>query len=90
VVPSGQKLTLGLQPKITLQVVNFRFCTVPSASAIFKSILEVVFITACDSASIVSIVSKRRLFSFIVNQESRENYGWSGTTVMLFFVRKDV
>jgi hypothetical protein len=37
-LPSGQKLTLDLRPPSPSRV-----CTVPSASAIFKCILEVVF-----------------------------------------------
>jgi hypothetical protein len=39
-------------------------CIIPSVSAIFKYVLEVVFVrvfsTACDSAFIISVVSKQR------------------------------
>jgi hypothetical protein len=77
VLPSGQKLTLGLLATITLEVTHLlRVCTVPSASAIYKCILEVVF---CKSdqhrlrvASITSVVSKWRPFSFIFSQANRE------------------
>jgi hypothetical protein len=51
-------------------------CTVPSASASFKCILEVVSCEGAqhrlrfclDPATIISIVSKRRPFSFITNR----------------------
>jgi hypothetical protein len=52
-----------------------RVCTSPSAFALFfnaswKSCSVRVFITACDSAS---IVSKWRLFSFIFNRETEKS-----------------
>jgi hypothetical protein len=47
-----------------------------------------VFSTACDCASITSIVSKWRPFSFIFNQGIRERQGGWGMTVMLFLVKK--
>jgi hypothetical protein len=42
-----------------------------------------LFSTACDSASITSIVSKWRPFSFIFNQGNREKCGEWGAAVML-------
>jgi hypothetical protein len=63
-----------------------RVCTVPSASAIGSQCFVRVFSTACDSASISSLVSKWRPFSFVSSQGNRK-VGWMGTTVMLFLVR---
>jgi hypothetical protein len=81
-LPCGQKLALGLQATITLEVVPF----VLSALPFFKCILEVVFCVfsiACDSASITTTVSKWMPFTFILNWET-ERYGGWGTTVIVF------
>jgi hypothetical protein len=74
VLPSGQKLTLGLLATITLEVVPFhtyarsqRFCHFLHAS--WKSNFVRVY---SDSASITTIVSKWRVLSFILNRGSRE------------------
>jgi hypothetical protein len=71
VLPSGQKLTLGLLVTATLEVVPFR------AYAQFPALLPFlnVFSTACYSASITSVVSKWRAFSFIFNQGNRKSQG---------------
>jgi hypothetical protein len=47
-----------------------------------------MFSTACDSASITSIVLKWWPFSFIFNWGNREKKGGWGTVVMLFLVKK--
>jgi hypothetical protein len=57
---------------ITLEVVHFRaHLPFPALLPFLKCILEVVFCfmlsTVCDSASITSVVSKWRPFSFIFN-----------------------
>jgi hypothetical protein len=74
VLPSGQKLTFGLQATITLEVVPFhtyersqRFCHILHAS--WKSSFVRVY---SDSASTTIIVSKWRLLSFIFNRGRRE------------------
>jgi hypothetical protein len=46
-----------------------------------------VFSTACDSASITSVVSKWRPFSFIFNRGNRERLGGWRTRVMLLLVK---
>jgi hypothetical protein len=43
VLPSGQKLTLGLLATITIEIVPFRAYAQFQSSAIFECILEVVF-----------------------------------------------
>jgi hypothetical protein len=43
-------------------------------SAVWKLCSVTVFSTACDSASITSIMSTRRLFSFMLNQGNK--VGW--------------
>jgi hypothetical protein len=77
VLPSGQKLTLGLLDTIILEVVAFHaYATFPVLlsflNASWKSCPVKVFSTACDSASITSIVLKWRHFSFIFNRGNRE------------------
>jgi hypothetical protein len=59
---------LGLLATITLKVVPFHmYAPFPELLQFFKCILEVVFSTACDSASITLIVSQWQPFSFIFN-----------------------
>jgi hypothetical protein len=86
VLPSGQKVTLGLLATITLEVF-------PSASAIFfnifcKSCSVMVFSIACNSASITSTVSKWCLFSFIFNRGKRKKVGWVGDGSHVVFGKK--
>jgi hypothetical protein len=75
VLPSGQKLTSGLLAGITLEVVPFRayapsLVLLPFLNASCKSCSVRVFSTACDSASITSIVSKwRAAFPFYLQSE---------------------
>jgi hypothetical protein len=77
VLPSGQKLALGLLATITLEVVPFRsYVPFPALlsflNASWKKCSVRVFSTACDSASIISVVSKWRPFSFVFNRGNRE------------------
>jgi ABC-type Co2+ transport system permease subunit len=78
VLPSGQTLTLGPQATITLEVVPFctyaRFCHF--LNAFWKSRSVSMFSTACDSASVTSLVSKWWPLSFVFNRENREK--WQG------------
>jgi hypothetical protein len=77
VLPSGQKITLGILTTITLEVLPTRkYAPFPVLLPLFKCILEViicvVFSTAWNSASITSIVSKWRPLSFIFNQGNKK------------------
>jgi hypothetical protein len=61
-LPSGQKLTLGLLATITLEVLTSRAYAeypvlLPFLNASWKSCSVRVYGTACDSASITSLVS---------------------------------
>jgi hypothetical protein len=47
----------------------------------------VSLISACESTSIISVVSKWRPFSFIFNRGNREKWGGWETTVTLFLVK---
>jgi hypothetical protein len=72
VLPFGQKLTLDLLATITItiEVVLFRsYAPFPALLTFYKASWKPcsvsVFSTACDSASITSIVTKWRPFNFI-------------------------
>jgi hypothetical protein len=55
VLQSGQKLTLGRLATITLEGGRFHtYAQFPELLPLLKCILEVVFSTTCDSASITS------------------------------------
>jgi hypothetical protein len=61
VLSSGQKLTLGLLATITIEVAHFRTCAsfpvlLPFLNTSMDSCSVRVLSTACDSASIISIV----------------------------------
>jgi hypothetical protein len=78
VLPSYQKLTLGLLTTITLEVVSFREyakfpALLPFLNASWKPCPVRVFSTACDSASITSVESKWRSLSSIFDRGKREN-----------------
>jgi hypothetical protein len=75
--PSGQKPTLSLLATVTLEIVTFRVYVpfpelLPFFYASWKSCSVSVFSTAYDSASITSVVSKWRPFSFIFNRANGE------------------
>jgi hypothetical protein len=62
VLPSGQKVTLGLLATIVLELVHFRayasfLALLPFLNTSWKSCSVRVFTTSCDYASITSIVS---------------------------------
>jgi hypothetical protein len=64
---------LGLLATITLEVVSFSaYAQFPALLPFFKCILKVVFSTAYDSTSIISVVSKWQSLSFIFNWGNRE------------------
>jgi hypothetical protein len=75
VLPSGQKLTLGLVTNIAPKIFPFRaYATFQALLPFFKVILEVVFCedVRAPSALIATIVSKRRPFGFIFNWGNRK------------------
>jgi hypothetical protein len=68
-----KKVALGLLATIALGVVAFcAYAPFPALLPIWKSCFVTLFSTACDSASITSVVSKWQSFSFIFNQGNRE------------------
>jgi hypothetical protein len=71
------ELTLGLLATIILKLFPFcQYVLFPLLLQFFKCILEVVFCegfsTACDSASVTSVVSKWRPFSFVFGRGNRK------------------
>jgi hypothetical protein len=102
VLPSGQKLTLGLLATFTLKVVPYcTYAPFPALLPFFKCILQVVFCESVQhghSASITSIVSKQQPYTVIFYRRNREKSPgtksgkWDewGTTVMLFLVNNSL
>jgi hypothetical protein len=88
-MPSGQKLTFDLLATTTLGVVPFHAyalfpALLPFLNASWKSCSVKLFGTACDSASITSVVSKWRPFSFIFNCETEKWGGRGGDSHVVF------
>jgi hypothetical protein len=80
---------------ITLKIVPFRRyapfpALLPLLNSSWKSCSVREFRTACDSASIASVVSKWRPFSFIFNWGNREKQGRAGTTAKLLLVKNSL
>jgi hypothetical protein len=87
VLPSDQELSLGPLATSILTVVPFRaYCFLLNASWKWCSVR--VCSTAWDSASITSIVSKWRHFSYHLQSWKLGEVGWVGTTVIMFWVKK--
>jgi hypothetical protein len=82
VLPSDQKLNLGLLAIVTFEVVAFRAYSpfpslLPFLNTSWKSCSVGVLSTACDSATNISIVSKWRLFSLSSIGKTKK-VGWEG------------
>jgi hypothetical protein len=60
----------------------------PFLNESWKSCSVRLFSTACDSASITSIVSKWRPFSFIFSRGKQRNVGWVGDHSHVVFSKK--
>jgi hypothetical protein len=80
VLPSGQKLTLGLLATITLEVVLFcTYASFPVLLPFFKCILEVMLCEGIQHrlrfCHDTSIVSEWQPLSFIFNQGNRKEQG---------------
>jgi hypothetical protein len=90
VLPSGQKLTLGLQA--TFDIAPFRvYASFPELLPIFKCVLEVVFcediqhrLRFClDHLSCVKVAT----FQFYLKSGKQRKAEWVGAMVMLFLVK---
>jgi hypothetical protein len=91
VVPSGQKLALGLLASITLKVVPFQaYAPFPALAAFLKCILEVLFCEGVQHCLQFSLdhpsCVKMAAFQLYLQSGKQREEGWFGTTVMLFLV----
>jgi hypothetical protein len=92
VLLSSQKLTSSLLATITLEVATLRTyallqCFCQFLNAFWKVCSVRVFSSACDSASITTVVSKWRPFSFIFNGRNRK-VGRVGDDIHVVFGQK--
>jgi hypothetical protein len=87
VLSSDQKLTLGLLATITPEIDPFRAYAPFLVHLLFfnvswKSWSVKLLSTACDSVSIISVLSEWRFYNFIFNTGNRNNLNSWGTTVI--------
>jgi hypothetical protein len=92
VLPSGQKLTLGLLATITFEVVPFHAYApfpvlLPFLNVSWKLCSVKVFTIACNSSSVISVVLKIEPFSFIFNWGNRK-VRWVGDDSHVVFGKK--